>query len=149
MSVIHRTAVVHYTVSEMFRLVDAVEHYSDFLPWCTSVEVHHRTPDEVNATLGLAMGGFHRQFTTCNRLHQDKIIEIRLLNGPFHHLEGFWRFEEISEQRSRVVLDLEFELTNRLVNLAFEPVFHQVANSLVHAFVSRAEQVYGKRSALR
>jgi ribosome-associated toxin RatA of RatAB toxin-antitoxin module len=146
MSVIHRAANVYYTASEMFKLVDDVEHYPEFLPWCTSVEVHKRSPNEVSATLGLAMGGLHRKFTTCNRLHQDKIIEIRLVNGPFHHLEGFWRFQPLSEKMSRVILDLEFELTNRVVNFAFEPIFHQVANSLVHAFVSRAEHIYGKRA---
>ncbi len=145
MSIIHRSATVPYTASEMFALVDAIEDYPKFLPWCLSCEIHSRTPIEVNATVELAMGGLHRKFTTCNRTHKDKMIEIRLVNGPFRHLEGFWRFDGIGEKQSQVTFDLEFEMSNKLVSLAFDPIFHQIANSLVHAFIQRAEQVYGKR----
>lgn len=145
MSIIHRSAVVNYSASEMFELVNAVEDYPKFLPWCKSSQVHKRTVNEVGASLELAMGAIHRRFTTCNRIHKDKIIEIRLIDGPFRHLEGFWRFESMAGLHSRVVFDLEFEFNNRVAALAFDAIFQQVANSLVQAFVERAEEIYGKR----
>lgn len=144
MSIIHRDVTINYSTSQMFRLVDTVEDYPSFLPWCNAVEVHERTDDEVRATIELAMRGVHRQFTTCNRLQKDKMIEIRLLNGPFRHLEGFWRFEAVHDRSSRVIFDLEFEFSNRLLAFAIEPIFQQIANSLVHTFVERAEEIYGK-----
>jgi ribosome-associated toxin RatA of RatAB toxin-antitoxin module len=93
--------------------------------------------------LTLAGGGFQKTFTTCNRLQINKMIEIRLVDGPFHRLEGFWKFDQ-QGTGCQVTLDLSFEFTNKLLALAFGPVFHQVASSLVEAFSKRADQVYGK-----
>lgn len=143
MPVINHSLVVPHTVSQMYELVDAIERYPLFLPWCKSSQVLSRTVDEVRATLTLAGGGFQKSFTTCNRLQPNKMIEIRLLDGPFRQLEGFWRFEAVEPHGSRVSLDLEFEFSNKLLALAFGPVFSQVANTLVDAFVKRAKQVYG------
>jgi len=127
----------------MYSLVNQVEDYAKFLPWCSASEVLHRDEDEVHARLTLAGGGFQKSFTTCNRLQENKMVEIRLLDGPFRQLEGFWKFETV-EQGCRITLDLEFEFSNKLLALAFGPVFNQVAKTLVEAFSKRAEQIYGK-----
>lgn len=148
MTIINRSAIVPHTVEEMYQLVNAIEDYPKFIPWCHQTEIHSRDEDEVRATLHFEGGGFRKSFTTCNRLQQNKMIEIRLLNGPFKHLEGFWRFEPQSEGEEDgclVKLDLEFELANKLLVLAFGPFFNQVTNSLVDAFCKRADEVYGKK----
>ena len=145
MSIIHRSAVVNYTPTKMFQLVDDIEAYPSFLPWCEKAQVHSRTLNEVSATLQLTLGGLSKSFTTCNRLQIGKMIEIRLINGPFKHLEGFWRFEPYEESHCRVIFDLEFEFSNKLLAIPFEPIFQQIAHSLVHAFSKRAEHVYGQR----
>ena len=143
MAVINRSALVPHSVSQMYQLVDAIENYPEFLPWCKSSEILSRTADEVLATLNLEHKGIGKSFTTCNRLQKDKMIEIRLLNGPFKQLEGFWRFESINENSSKVCLDLEFEFSGWLLSVVFGPVFNQVANTLVDAFVKRANEIYG------
>lgn len=145
MPIIQQNLVVPYLATEMYQLVNRVEEYSEFLPYCSESKVLSRNADEVQAMLVLSGGGFQKSFTTCNRLQPDKMIEIRLVNGPFRHLEGFWRFDQIAESSSSVTLDLEFEFSGRLLSLAFGPVFQQVAHSLMDAFSKRAEQVYGKR----
>lgn len=129
----------------MYALVNDVESYPQFLPWCRSTRVLSRNEDEVRATIELARGGIQKSFTTCNRLQKDKMIEIRLVEGPFHHLEGFWRFDALDEKASRVSLDLDFDFSSRILSLAFGPVFGQIANTLVDSFQKRAVQVYGKR----
>src|SRR5689334_1039187 len=95
MPIIHRNLTDPYTVAQMYQLVNAVESYSEFLPWCTESTVTSRNEDEVHATLTLSGGGFHKSFATCNRLQHDKMIEIRLVHGPFKQLEGFWSFQEL------------------------------------------------------
>ncbi len=139
---IHRTAIVPYTTSQMYQLVNAIENYPLFLPWCKTSKILSQNEDEIKASLLLARGGLEKSFTTCNRLQKDKMIEIRLLDGPFQHLEGFWQFETIDES-CLVTLNLEFEFAGKLLSLAFGPVFNQVANSLVDAFVKRAHTLYG------
>jgi ribosome-associated toxin RatA of RatAB toxin-antitoxin module len=145
MTTIKRSAVVPYDTAEMYQLVNHVESYAEFLPWCKSSRVLQRTEDEVRATLVVSKAGLDKSFTTCNRLQRNKMIEIRLLDGPFKQLHGFWRFHALDEQRSRVSLDLEFELVSSFMDVVFGPVFTQIANSFVHAFCKRAITVYGYR----
>ncbi len=147
MPVIKKSSEVLFSPAQMYQLVADVETYPDFLPWCVDSTVESATEDEVRAKLVLAQGGIQKSFTTCNRLQKDKMIELRLLDGPFHHLEGFWRFEPIDNGGCRVSLDMEFEFAGKLLSLAVGPVFSQMANSLVDAFCERAEDVYGTAKA--
>lgn len=139
---IKKSIIVPYTPAQMYALVNAIEDYPQFLPFCESSEVHSRTEDEVKASLVLTGFGVSKSFTTLNRLQRNKMIEIVLLNGPFSHLEGFWRFDAKDKSRSQVSLDIEFEVKGML-NFAFGPIFQQMAAKLVDAFETRAHDVYG------
>lgn len=143
MTVINRHALVPYTAAQMFALVGDIESYPDFLPWCTATRVLSRDADEVRATIALSKSGVSKEFTTCNRSQPDKMIEIRLLEGPFKHLQGYWRFDPLGEQGCKISLDMEFEFANKMMSLVLGPVFSQIASSLVEAFEKRAVQVYG------
>ena len=143
MASVSRSAMVPYSAQAMFDLVDDVNAYQEFLPWVKSSRERYRDEDTVEATLVFAKGGFEKSFTTRNRLQHGKMIELRLVEGPFRHLHGYWQFHRLDEQASRVSLDLEFEFASRLLSAAFGRVFTQVANTLVDSFVQRARQVYG------
>jgi ribosome-associated toxin RatA of RatAB toxin-antitoxin module len=144
MTVVRKNALVPYTSAQMFALVDDVESYQKFLPWCVSSAEIRRTEDEVEASIELAKGRIRKSFTTLNRIQKDKMIEIRLVDGPFKHLEGFWRFDSLDEGRAcKVSLDLEFEFSSRLLGITLGPVFHTITNTLVDAFVARARDVHG------
>lgn len=144
MTTIHKNALVPYSSGQMFALVNDIDSYASFLPWCRSSQVLLRTPDEVRATIEIAHGGLHKSFTTLNRLQQDKMMEMRLVEGPFRHLEGYWRFDILGDKACKVSLDLDFEFSNRLVGMALGPIFTQIANALVDSFCKRAREVYGK-----
>lgn len=146
MTTLNRSALVPYSPAEMFTLVDDIESYPQFLPWCRGAKVHSRDEDEVYATIELARGAIHKSFTTHNRLQKNKIIEMRLVEGPFHHLEGFWRFDPIGEEQGcRVSLAMEFEFSNRLIGMALGPIFSEITVTLVDAFCERAKECYGRR----
>ncbi len=145
MTTISKSALVPYSPAEMFALVGDIEAYPEFLPWCSAASVHERGADEVRATIELSKGGVNKAFTTCNRIQRDKMIEMRLVEGPFRHLEGFWRFTPLGDDGCKVSLDMEFEFASRMLDLVVGPVFSQVANSLVDSFQKRAVDVYGKR----
>jgi len=127
----------------MFRLVDDIPEYSRFLPWCASSKELMRDADQVEASIEIAKGAVHKTFVTRNRLQKNKMIEMRLLEGPFRHLEGFWRFDSLQDGKAcKISLDMDFEFSNRLISLALGPVFNSITNSLVDAFVDRAKTVY-------
>lgn len=141
---IQRVQLVPYTTAQMYDLVNDIRQYPQFVPWCTNTEVLSENDDEIQATLHFEGAGFQKSFTTHNRLQKNKMIEIRLINGPFKHLEGFWRFDQNGDSGCKVVLNLEFEISGGLLNFAFGPMFHQVANTLVESFCQRADEVYKK-----
>lgn len=143
MTVVKKSRVVPFSCEQMYGLVNEVEHYAEFLPYCSESLVHHRDEDEVQATLVIAAAGMSKSFTTRNRLQANKMIEIRLVDGPFSHLEGFWRFDEEADG-CKVSFDLEFEFAGRMFSLLLGPVFEQVTDKMVDAFCDRAEVIYGK-----
>lgn len=143
MAHISRSALVPYSAEQMFVLVDAIRDYPQFLPWCRSSNELSRDQDEVKASIEIAKGAVNKSFTTLNRMQKNKVIEMSLVDGPFRHLHGFWRFDELKPGACKVSLDLDFEFSNKLVSLAIGPIFNQVANTLVDSFVARARQVYG------
>lgn len=145
MTSIHKSALVACTPAEMFALVDDIDRYAEFLPWCKSSRVLSRTDEVVEATIELSKSGVEKAFTTRNRVQKNKIIEMRLVEGPFRRLEGYWRFDPLGEHGCKISLDLEFDFASRVLGLVVGPVFSQIANSLVDAFHARAVEVYGKR----
>ncbi|CEG58131.1 Polyketide cyclase/dehydrase family protein [Legionella fallonii LLAP-10] len=127
----------------MYGLVNEVELYAEFLPYCFESKVHHRNVDEVQATLVIGAAGMSKSFTTRNLLQENKMIEIRLVDGPFSHLEGFWRFDEVAGG-CQISFDLEFEFAGKIFSMLLGPVFDQVTDKMVDAFCDRALAVYGK-----
>lgn len=142
MTVINQSRLVAYSCEQMFDIVLNVQLYSEFLPHCSESLVHHRDEDEMQATLVIAAAGMTKSFTTRNRHQMNKMIEIRLVDGPFSHLEGFWRFDE-EQEGCRISFDLEFEFSSRMLSMVLSPVFEQVTEKMVEAFCKRAIDLYG------
>ncbi len=146
MPLISRNALVPYSVEEMYRLVADIESYPEFLPWCRATEVLERNDDQVRASIEIARGALNKTFTTLNRMQKNKVIEMRLLKGPFKHLEGFWRFDALKDESAcKISLDMDFEFESKLVAFAMGSIFNQIANTMVDAFSKRAVEVYGER----
>ena len=125
----------------MFALINDIESYPQFLPWCTSAHVQSRTDREIIATIGVRRGVLNSKFTTRNELTADRRIGMRLVSGPFKTLDGEWTLTPVDlpqQPGCRVDLLLRFSFANRLTAMVFEPLFEETAASLVDAFVTRA-----------
>ena len=142
-SVVQKSALVKFSAQQMFDLVDDIESYPQFLPWCSGSKILKREGDIVEGQIDIAKAGFHKSFTTRNRIDRGGKIQISLLDGPFKSLEGFWTFMPLREDASKISLDLEFEISGVLANLAFGPVFNQICNTMVSSFTQRAKALYG------
>ena len=142
---VSRSALVPYSAREMFVLVDDVEAYPQFLPWCNDAEVHNRCDDTVEATLELHKGSMSNHFTTLNTRHEFTAIELSLVGGPFRHLEGGWQFKDLGDDGSKVILELDFQFKSMVVDMMFGAFFEDTCNSMVDAFAGRAAQIFGGR----
>ncbi|MDO9168616.1 MAG: type II toxin-antitoxin system RatA family toxin [Methylobacter sp.] len=143
MTVIQKSALVKFSAQQMFDLVNDIEAYPKFLPWCSGSRIIKREDDIVEAELVISKGGFKKSFSTRNKADQGRRMTISLLNGPFSSLEGTWDFIPLREDASKISLDLEFEMSGKLASLAFGAVFNQICNTMVSSFTSRAKEVYG------
>ncbi|HEX5339989.1 MAG TPA: type II toxin-antitoxin system RatA family toxin [Gammaproteobacteria bacterium] len=141
---VNKSALVPYAAGLMYALINEVEHYPEFLPWCRGARILAHSDHEMRASLDLARGGLHKTFTTRNTLEPDRAITMTLENGPFRHLEGRWQFIDLGPDGSKVTLDMEFEFAGVLLDLMAGPVFHEICNSLVDAFIRRAADLHGK-----
>jgi len=137
-----RSALVHFTAQQMFDLVDDIESYQTFVPYCESSKVIERNTSQVIGQLKVAKSGVAKSFTTKNFLDAPNAIQMELVDGPFSHLSGVWTFTALSEQACKIELDLIFEFSNKLATILFAKIFAQLMESMVSAFTERAEKVY-------
>ncbi len=141
--VVEKSVLVGYSSQQMFALVDAVEAYPQFLPWCSGTDVHHRDETRTRATLHVNYHGAKQTFTTENAKEPPAKMIVRLLEGPFRVLDGEWRFNALEEHACKIQFRLHYEFSSRLLETLVGPVFSYIANTMVDAFVKRAEAVYG------
>ena len=140
---VKRSALVLHPAMDMFRLVQDVPAYPDFLTWCLKSEVHEQSHEHQLATLVVKISGMTQTFTTRNRFVPGERLTLSLVEGPFRHLAGEWRFEPLGEQGSKVTLVLGFEFSSRVLSSAFRRGFAHIADRLVGEFSKRADDVYG------
>ena len=140
---IMRSALVGHSAERLYELINDVERYPEFLPWCVRAAVESRTEEQVVATLAISRGPLRTEFTTRNELVPGREVRMHLERGPFDTLAGSWSLVPIGAAGCRVTLTLRFEFSNRITAALFEPIFEQTAASLVDAFVARAKSVYG------
>lgn len=138
MAEVHRSALVGHSARDMFALVEGVESYPAFLPWCERVSVSVREPGRTVATLFIDFHGLKERFTTENSLTPGELIRMNLVSGPFRSLEGSWRFTALAEGACKVDFDLRYEFSNAVLERMLGPVFRRIADSFVDAFVRRA-----------
>ena len=143
MAVVHKSVLLGYSAEQMFALVDRVEDYPKFLPWCGGVEVREREGDRLVATLQINYHGVRQSFTTENVNSVPVSMKMRLVDGPFKSLDGTWTFKALRADACKIEFDLRYEFSSRLLEQIIGPVFSVIANSFVDSFCKRADVVYG------
>ncbi|HEY7757818.1 MAG TPA: type II toxin-antitoxin system RatA family toxin [Burkholderiales bacterium] len=143
MALVQRSVLVGYAAENMYALVDQVEHYPEFLPWCGRTHVDYRDGTLTRASILIDYRGIKQAFQTENRTEPPHLIEIKLVSGPFHTLDGTWRFQPLAADACRVDFRLHYEFSSKVLERLVGPVFHYIASSFIDAFVKRAERLYG------
>lgn len=143
MQVVEKSVLVAHTPAQMFALVDDIEHYSRFLPWCGKAEVLSREGDQVVASLHIDYLKVKQHFTTRNTNQPGESILMELVDGPFEHLEGRWHFKPLGEIGCKVEFRLSYQFSSKILEMVIGPVFGHISGSLVDAFIKEADKVYG------
>jgi len=142
---VNQSVLVEFTPDQMFSLVDSVELYPEFLPWCGGTTLIHRDPMTTRARIFINYHGIRQSFTTENTKRAPAEMLLRLVEGPFRSLEGNWRFTDLAGRGCKIELNLRYEFASRALDRLIGPVFHRIASTLMEAFVKRAGQVHGNK----
>ncbi|MDH3431268.1 MAG: type II toxin-antitoxin system RatA family toxin [Gammaproteobacteria bacterium] len=139
---VSRSALVPYSAVDMYALVEDVDSYPEFLPWCKDVEVHSREGNVVEATLELHRGKISKRFRTRNTMYPTRSMDLSLVSGPFRFLSGGWQFQALGDAGSKVSLAMEFEFDSRILDMMIGAYFEDICNHLVDAFTQRAQEIF-------
>ena len=143
MPLVRKSVIVPHACATMFDLVDRVEDYPEFLPWCSRVELIERTEQVTAARLHVDYHGLSAKIATRNLKEPTASMRLELVEGPFETFAGTWRFAALGESGCRVEFVLDYAMASGALGVLLEPVFGQIAATLVDSFVARAESVRG------
>jgi ribosome-associated toxin RatA of RatAB toxin-antitoxin module len=145
MKTVHKSVLIWFSAEEMFALVTDVPKYPEFLPWCDHASVLASDSQAMKAEVGISFGGIRQTFTTYNEHVPGREVRMKLVDGPFSHLDGRWKFIPLGQPGQRackVEFELHYSFKNAALAALVGPVFDKIAGSLVDAFVKRSEHVY-------
>jgi ribosome-associated toxin RatA of RatAB toxin-antitoxin module len=139
---VSRSAIVDHPASHMYALVDDIESYPRFLPWCVAAKVEERTEATTRATLTIGMRGLRTSFTTHNEHRTAEAIDMRLVQGPFRRFAAAWRFRPLSDKACSIEFSMEYEMSGPLARM-LSPLLERIADTMVDAFTRRAAELHG------
>jgi len=145
---IQRSALLPFTVEQLFEMVADVRAYPSFLPWCTAIDVLEETETLVEARVTVGAAGVSQSFVTRNLMDAPNSIELTLVEGPFEQFAGRWDFVALADATvsgAKLELDMQFELArkNPLLQRTFGSLFERASATLVESFCERAQTLYG------
>ena len=147
MAMVEKSLLIERSSKQMFDLVDDVENYPKFLPWCSQTRVEFRDDKKTVATMHIKYHSVKSHFTTENDKEYPLRMSIKLVDGPFRRLEGAWHFKPLAENACKIEFQLAYEFSSKLFEKIIGSVFGHIANTFVEAFVKRADEVYGVSNA--
>jgi ribosome-associated toxin RatA of RatAB toxin-antitoxin module len=127
----------------MFDLIEAAEHYPQFLPWCSGATILERTDEVVVARIAINYRGVKLDFVTRNPKRRPEWMAVDLEQGPFRRFAGDWQLRPLQELGCKIEFRLRYEFANAVMARMAGPVFERIADTLVDAFVERAAKTYG------
>jgi ribosome-associated toxin RatA of RatAB toxin-antitoxin module len=139
---VKKSVLVPFSADAMFDLVDRIERYPEFLPWCDGARTLETRDDGKTARVDIDFHGVRAHFTTDNVNRPGESIVVTLKDGPFRHLHGEWRFHALSADACKVEFEIAYEFATHLLESVVGAVFNHIANTLIDAFVHRAESIY-------
>ena len=121
----------------VFNIVNRVNLYKNFVPYCIDSEILLEENDQMEARLDFNLKGLTTSFTTRNKIKGNESITMKLVEGPFKKLDGKWEFKEI-ENKTIIFLTINYEAKNKIIEYAIGKSLEKITTYLINAFVSES-----------
>ena len=141
MKKIYKEEEINVTMSTIFNLINNIEEYPKFLPWCKKTEVTKESENSQIGKIFISKSFINWSFSTKNIIVRNKSISLSLIDGPFDNLDGSWNFKKIDDNNTHVSLEINYKFKNSLIELSIEPIFTTIMNSILESFVDQAFKI--------
>jgi ribosome-associated toxin RatA of RatAB toxin-antitoxin module/CRP-like cAMP-binding protein len=138
---VRRSLLMPYPAESMFDLIEQAEHYPQFIPWCTDAVILERTEELVAARISMRVAGLTLSLQTRNPKRRPEWLALRMVQGPLRRFEGEWHLTPLNAQACRIEFTLTYEFADRIIERVAGPVFARMADTMVDAYVARAERI--------
>ena len=149
MNVVNQSEDINVSISLIFDLINNVDKYSSFLPWCSNSSILSNSSSEMTAEIEIAGKPITWKFKTKNNYKVNEIIKIKLVDGPFKNLEGYWKFNSIDDHNTSVSLFLEYEFNSKIIELSLKPIFATIMSSILDSFISEAFRIKNEKQKIQ
>jgi ribosome-associated toxin RatA of RatAB toxin-antitoxin module len=138
MNYINKSEEINVSHELIFALINNVGDYHKFLPWCSDSKIISDVNSKMSAEIEISKNFVSWKFSTENTYDPNKRIDIKLIDGPFNHLEGYWEFKKVDNYNTTVELYLEYKFDSRIIELSIKPIFSKIMSSILDSFISEA-----------
>ena len=138
MNYINKSEEINVSNELIFALINNVGEYHKFLPWCSDSKIISDINNKMSAEIKISKNFVNWKFSTENTYDPNKKINIKLIDGPFNHLEGYWEFKKLDDYNTTVELYLEYKFDSRIIELSIKPIFTKIMSSILDSFISEA-----------
>jgi ribosome-associated toxin RatA of RatAB toxin-antitoxin module len=125
----------------MYELVENIEDYPKFLPWCEGSSFLVQDDGSIIATVDVVFKGIPFAFTTINYNEPYSKITMRLSKGPFKSMYGYWEFVEIDHNSCDVNFFLEYTFSNFIIERTTGYIFNEISQSMMDSFIKQADKI--------
>ena len=137
---IKKEAIIIENIEKVFNIVNRVDLYKNFVPYCVDSIIISEENNQMKARLDFNLKGLQTTFTTQNIIKNNKIIQMKLVDGPFKYLDGEWKFTEIDD-KTLIELKINYEVQSKILGYTIGRSLEKITGYLVKAFVSESKKL--------
>ena len=137
---IKKEAIILEDIEKVFNIVNRVDLYKNFVPYCVDSIIISEENNQMQARLDFNLKGLKTTFTTQNIIENNKIIQMKLVDGPFKYLDGEWKFTEIDD-KTLIELKINYEVQSKIIDYTISKSLEKIMDYLVTAFVSESKKL--------
>ena len=134
---IKKEAIILKDVETVFNIVNRVELYKNFVPYCVKSEIILEENNFMEAKLEFNLKGLITSFTTRNETCENEYINMKLIDGPFKYLDGKWEFKSI-DKKTIIYLIINYEADSKIVEYTVGKSLEKITNYLLKAFINES-----------
>ena len=134
-----RTFHVTKNINEVFDVLNNVDDYESFIPFCSQSEIIDQQGNAITASLKLSFLGYSSEIMTQNEFKRNEFIEMNLVKGPFNSFNASWLFKPINDDETQMTFQMTYSINNPITALIISKNIDTVSERIIEAFKKKIE----------